>query len=211
MMNMIEELAKYKIIAILRKIPIEQIIPVVASLTMGGIRFLELTMNSPQAAHCISELRERFPDVFIGAGTVLNLDMAKEAIQAGAQFLISPNVDEQVIKLALEKEIDVWPGAMTPTEIVRAWEAGAQAIKLFPAEQLGSAYLKAIRAPLDHIPLIATGGINVENASSFLSAGAFAIGLGGQLTDPKLIQAGQYEQLTALAEKYVSIIRGDAS
>ena len=144
----------------------------------------------------------------IGAGTVLDLGQAKEAVAAGAEYIISPNLDEEVVYYGVEKGVDVWPGTMTPTEIVRAYKAGASAVKVFPLASLGVNYLKEIRAPLNHIPMIATGGVNLQNIRSVLDAGAVAVGLGGNLVNKQLIQEGKFDELAKLAQAFVSEAKG---
>jgi 2-dehydro-3-deoxyphosphogluconate aldolase/(4S)-4-hydroxy-2-oxoglutarate aldolase len=171
----------------------------------GGIQLLEMTLNTPGALEAIARWRERFGErAHIGAGTVLNTGMARDAIAAGAQFLIAPNLDEDVIVLGVDNGIDVWPGAMTPTEIVRAWKAGASAVKVFPSGTLGASFFREVRGPLNHIPLIATGGVTLENLPSFLGAGAVAVGAGGSLVDKTLIENGRFDELQALTQKYVA-------
>jgi 2-dehydro-3-deoxyphosphogluconate aldolase/(4S)-4-hydroxy-2-oxoglutarate aldolase len=144
----------------------------------------------------------------IGAGTVLNLEMAKEAADAGAEYILSPNLNEAVIYFAQERGIDVWPGTMTPTEIVRAYEAGAQAVKVFPMGSLGLNYLKEIRAPLNHIPMIATGGVDLHNIHEFLEAGAIAVGIGGNLIDKKHMQTGDFAAIEQRARAFVDKVKG---
>lgn len=208
-MKLLQTLANEKIIAIVRGISPSMADQAAEALRKGGIRLLEVTTNTEGAYEMVSRWREMFSgQMYIGVGTVLNLSMAKEAVAAGAEFLISPNLDETVIAYGMERGIDVWPGTMTPTEIVRAWNAGAQAVKVFPTGSLGIAYLKEIRAPLNHIPMIATGGVNLGNIADFIAAGAIGVGLGSNLVDKKLIEAGRFEELTAAAEKYVAAVKG---
>jgi 2-dehydro-3-deoxyphosphogluconate aldolase/(4S)-4-hydroxy-2-oxoglutarate aldolase len=202
-----KNLEKDKMIAIIRGLTAEQAGKTARALSQGGIRFLEVTMNTPGATSMIADWREEFNEaMYIGAGTVLDLGMAKEAIKAGAQFLVTPNTDAEVIEYALSREIEVFPGALTPTEIVTAWKLGARAVKLFPMASLGLQYLKEIRAPLDQIRLIPTGGVNLNNIAEFINAGAFACGLGSHLVDKNHIQAEQYEEITKLAAAYVAAV-----
>ncbi|MCQ6280750.1 bifunctional 4-hydroxy-2-oxoglutarate aldolase/2-dehydro-3-deoxy-phosphogluconate aldolase [Bacillus sp. EB600] len=141
----------------------------------------------------------------IGAGTVLNLKMAKEAIHAGAEYLISPNLDEEVLAYGLEQGVEVWPGTLTPTEIVRAYELGASAVKVFPIGSLGIKYIKDIRGPLNHIPMMVTGGVNLDK--EVLGNGAFAVGLGGNLVNNGLIHKGNFEQITQMAAAYTKLAK----
>jgi len=206
-LDLMKNLEKDKMIAIIRGLTAEQAGKTARALSQGGIRFLEVTMNTPGATSMIADWREEFNEaMYIGAGTVLDLGMAKEAIKAGAQFLVTPNTDAEVIEYALSREIEVFPGALTPTEIVTAWKLGARAVKLFPMASLGLQYLKEIRAPLDQIRLIPTGGVNLNNIAEFINAGAFACGLGSHLVDKNHIQAEQYEEITKLAAAYVAAV-----
>jgi 2-dehydro-3-deoxyphosphogluconate aldolase / (4S)-4-hydroxy-2-oxoglutarate aldolase len=175
----------------------------------GGIVFLEETLYTDGALNMISRFREKYEGrLRIGAGTVLDLGQAKEAIAAGAEYIISPNLDEEVIYYGVEQGVQVWPGTMTPTEIVRAYKAGASAVKVFPMGSLGINYLKEIRAPLNHIPMVATGGVNLQNINSVLDAGAIAVGLGGNLVDKQLVKDGKFNELTKLAQAFVAQAQG---
>ena len=207
MMSLLNQLEKDRMIAIIRGLTAEQAGKTARALSDGGIRFLEVTMNTQGATSMIADWRTEFNEaMYIGAGTVLDLGMAKEAIAAGAQFLVTPNTDAEVIEYALSRDIEVFPGALTPTEIVNAWKLGARAVKLFPMASLGLQYLKEIRGPLDQIRLIPTGGVSLNNINEFLNAGAFACGLGGHLIDKNRIQTGQYEEITKLAAAYVATV-----
>jgi 2-dehydro-3-deoxyphosphogluconate aldolase/(4S)-4-hydroxy-2-oxoglutarate aldolase len=200
MVDLLKELSESKIIAIVRGIPQTAADQTAEALLNGGIKFVEVTMNTDGAVDIISRWKENFEnDLFIGAGTVLDLEMAKQAVDAGAEYLITPNLDEEVIAFALENKVEIWPGTMTPTEVVRAWKAGATAVKIFPTGSLGSNYIKELQGPLSHIKMIATGGVNLNNIHEFFNAGAFAVGLGGNLVDKKFIEAGEFKQLTELA------------
>jgi 2-dehydro-3-deoxyphosphogluconate aldolase/(4S)-4-hydroxy-2-oxoglutarate aldolase len=205
--DVISQLERSKMIAIIRGFNAEQAGKTVRALSLGGIRFVEVTMNTPGATGMIADWRSEFNEtMYIGAGTVIDLGMAKEAIAAGAQFIVTPNTDAEVIEYALSRDIEVFPGAFTPTEIVHAWKLGARAVKLFPMASLGLQYLKEIRGPLDHIRLIPTGGVNLNNMADFIQAGAFACGLGSHLINKSLIQADQYEEISKLAEEYVAAV-----
>lgn len=202
---MLEQLEKHKIIAIMRGITGEAADRTVEALARGGIRFVEATMNTPGALDLIARWRRNYDGrLWIGAGTVLDVDMAKEALAAGAQFFVCPNTDPAVIEFARSREIGVFPGAMTPTEIVQAWRLGASAIKLFPSSSLGLPYFREIRAPLDQIPLIPTGGIHLDNIDEFMQAGAFAFGIGSRLADKAAIARGDFEAIAAGAAAYVA-------
>jgi 2-dehydro-3-deoxyphosphogluconate aldolase/(4S)-4-hydroxy-2-oxoglutarate aldolase len=208
-LTLIEQLKQAKIIAILRGISEETAVPIAQALADGGIIFLEVTLNTEGALDMIRRIKATFGHKLrIGAGTVLNLSMAKEAAAAGAEYILSPNLNEAVIYYGQEQGIDVWPGTMTPTEIVRAYEAGAPAVKVFPMGSLGISYLKEIRAPLNHIPMIATGGVDLHNINEFLDAGAIAVGLGGNLVDKKHVLAGDYAAVELRARLFVNQVKG---
>lgn len=206
--KILQALLQHKLVAIVRGISSQSADATGEALVAGGVRLLEVTMNTPDALGTVSRWRKIYAGrVHIGAGTVLNKAMAQGAIDAGAQFLLSPNLDEEVIRCGAERGIEVWPGVLTPTEIVRAHQAGAKAVKVFPASVFGARYFKELRGPLDHIPLIAVGGIDLENAADFLNAGAVAVGVGGNLVNKTLIESGQFEALTSLARQYVSAVK----
>ncbi|MEK0316513.1 bifunctional 4-hydroxy-2-oxoglutarate aldolase/2-dehydro-3-deoxy-phosphogluconate aldolase [Cohnella sp. 56] len=201
--ELMQSLAASKIVAIIRGIPEDKGDATAEALAEGGIVFLEVTLNTDGALGMISRFRERYAGrMRIGAGTVLDLAQAKEAAAAGAEYIISPNLDLEVVRFGVEQGIEVWPGTMTPTEIVAAYKAGASAVKVFPLGSLGVGYLKEIRAPLNHIPMVATGGVNLHNIRSVLDAGAVAVGLGGNLVDKKLVADGDFKALAQLARAY---------
>lgn len=207
--ELMQALSREKIVAIIRGISAESGDATAKALADGGIVFLEVTLNTDGALGMISRFRETYEGrLRIGAGTVLDLGQAKEAVAAGAEYIISPNLDEEVIYYGVEQGVQVWPGTMTPTEIVRAYKAGASAVKVFPMGSLGINYLKEIRAPLNHIPMVATGGVNLQNINSVLDAGAIAVGLGGNLVDKQLVKDGKFEELTKLARAFVSEVQG---
>ncbi len=202
---LLEELKAHKIIAILRGIEDKHADAAAEALIDGGIKFMEITLNTDGAFGMISRWQRKYGDkAYIGAGTVTNVQQAKEAVAAGARFLISPNVDEAVIDYAVRQDIAVWPGAMTPTEIVRAYEAGAAAVKLFPMASLGTGYLKEIKAPLNHIPIIATGGVDLDNFATYFEAGAAAVGMGSKLINLEWVRQGKLDQVRQRAEAFVA-------
>jgi 2-dehydro-3-deoxyphosphogluconate aldolase/(4S)-4-hydroxy-2-oxoglutarate aldolase len=177
------------IIAILRGHAPEAVQRIVDGLVDGGVTTVEVTLDSPHALRSIVALDDR-GDVIVGAGTVMDATGAEAAIDAGAAFLVAPDVNRAVIAAALDRGVPMLPGALTPTEIATAWEAGAAAVKLFPAVPLGPAYVAAMRGPLAGIPLVPTGGIDDANAAAFMAAGAVALGVGGWLTndpDPAVV------------------------
>ncbi|MBD8498402.1 bifunctional 4-hydroxy-2-oxoglutarate aldolase/2-dehydro-3-deoxy-phosphogluconate aldolase [Paenibacillus arenosi] len=202
------ELLHQRIVAIFRGYTGEAADEAAAALIRGGITLLEVTMNTDGAAAIVSRWRERFGEqVFIGAGTVIDEETAREALDSGAQFLITPNLDEKVIELAHSRGIDVWPGVLTPTEMVRAWKAGAPVLKLFPLGSLGSEYIREVRGPLGHIPLMATGGIDLHNVQQYWTAGASAFGLGSKLVRGDFIRAAAWQELEEHASEWVNTVR----
>lgn len=170
------------VLAILRRFTRDAMLRIVGALTESGVTALELTMDSPGMLDYFPDLRAEFPSVCIGIGTVIGSEQAHRALDAGASFLVSPHVDERVITLGVARNVPVFAGAATATEVVRAWEAGAAAVKLFPASVLTTETLHALREPLPYVPFIAVGGINNKNAKAFLDAGAFAVGIGSWLS-----------------------------
>jgi 2-dehydro-3-deoxyphosphogluconate aldolase / (4S)-4-hydroxy-2-oxoglutarate aldolase len=207
--ELMQSLSREKIVAIIRGISAESGDATAKALADGGIVFLEVTLNTDGALDMISRFRADYEGrLRIGAGTVLDLGQAKEAVAAGAEYIISPNLDEEVVYYGVEQGVEVWPGTMTPTEIVRAYKAGASAVKVFPMGSLGINYLKEIRAPLNHIPMVATGGVNLQNINSVLDAGAIAVGLGGNLVDKQLVKDGKFDELRKLAQAYVNEVQG---
>ncbi|MEV8360362.1 bifunctional 4-hydroxy-2-oxoglutarate aldolase/2-dehydro-3-deoxy-phosphogluconate aldolase [Microbacterium sp. NPDC076895] len=196
-------LQETRIIAILRATDASRAEAVVHTLIENGVRCLELTMTTAGALDVIRRLASQLPDdIDLGMGTVLNADHVDLASNAGARFVVSPDVSTEVIKAANSVGLASYPGALTPTEIVTAWNAGASAVKLFPGGALGIEYLRALRAPLPDIPLIPTGAVDVENVDAWLRAGASAVGLGGSLIGDAMTPNGD---LTALARRTRSV------
>ena len=180
-----EQLVTSGLMAIIRATSAEAAEASALSLARTGVRMLEISFTTPGAAGAIGRVREALPaGVLVGAGTVLDWDDASTALAHNAQFLVSPGFDPAVAELALEAGAGYYPGAMTPTEVLTAWRAGATAVKVFPVGTLGVAYFSALREPLPDIKLLAVGGVSVAHAPAFLSAGAVAVGLGGALWAP---------------------------
>lgn len=205
---LLERLQQERIVAIFRGIEDQHADQAAEALLNGGITMMEVTMNTAGATGMISRWREQYGEkAAIGAGTVLDLEMAQEAVAAGAEFLISPNLDEAVIDYGLKKGVSVWPGVMTPTEIVRAWKAGAEAVKIFPMGTLGWKYLAEIRAPLDRIPMLATGGVDLDNLGDYFKAGACAVGMGSKLVNLDWARTGRFDLLTARAKQFVDAVK----
>jgi 2-dehydro-3-deoxyphosphogluconate aldolase/(4S)-4-hydroxy-2-oxoglutarate aldolase len=175
----------------------------------GGIPILEITMTVPGAVGIIKQLRKRYGDkVLLGAGTVLDSEAAGQCIRAGAQFIVSPSFDVDTLDLCRKRRVAMFPGALTPTEIFNAWQAGADAVKVFPCSAVGGpAYLRALRAPFPEIKLIPTGGVSLLTAQEFIVAGAWALGVGTDLVPSKAIGVDEREAVTTTAGNYLSAIR----
>jgi len=177
------------------------------SITEAGIPILELTMTVPGAVELISDLSRNNPEVIIGAGTILDLETAHRCLDAGAHFLTSPGLDLRIVEFALEQNVVVIPGALTPTEVMMASNAGSDFVKIFPCSQLGGArYIKALKEPFPHVPLIASGGVNQETAADFILAGAIALGVGGALIPHESIELRQPHRIHELAWRFVAIV-----
>lgn len=190
----LELLKETRIIAIIRGVERERILHVAEALWEGGIRVMEVTLNTVGAFYMIKDLQKEFgKKCFIGAGTVLDTQDAKAATEAGASFFVTPNTDKKVIEYAVDEDIPIFPGALTPTEIVRAWKAGATAVKIFPTSSLGATYVNELAGPLGHIPMLAFGGINAGNAADFIRAGCRGIGVGSAVANLEQISKGNYE------------------
>ena len=171
------------------------------SVASAGIRLIEITWSTPQAAELIEQLAGELPDCIVGTGTLLNLKQMQQAVRAGAEFLFSPHIDQGIIQAAIRQNLPVIPGALTPTEIVTAWTQGATCVKVFPIQAVGGAgYIKSLQGPLGHIPLIPTGGVTVENAAEFLEAGAIAIGLSSELFPKHLVISEDWDSIARRTE-----------
>lgn len=206
-MTTLSQITVHKIVAILRGIQADDVLKIAGALCDGGVKIIEVTLNSPNALLAIEQLNSAYGNqLLVGAGTVLNISDAKAAIAAGAKFLISPNVDIAVIRAAKDAGILSIPGAFTPTEIITAHNNGADIVKVFPAPD--AAYIKNILAPLNYIKLMPTGGINLANIKSFKDAGATAFGIGSSLVNNQSIIDETYlQQLTIKAGNFIAAIR----
>jgi 2-dehydro-3-deoxyphosphogluconate aldolase/(4S)-4-hydroxy-2-oxoglutarate aldolase len=175
----------------------------------GGIRIVEITMTVPGALDVIRELAKNCAsDVLIGAGTVLNPEAARRCLDAGAQFLVSPGLNLQTIELAVREGKLIMAGALTPTEVITAWEAGADLVKVFPCGQVGGAkYIKALKGPLPQVPLVPTGGVNLSTAAEFIEAGAAALGIGGELVQADALKSNNPEIIVENARKFLAIVK----
>jgi 2-dehydro-3-deoxyphosphogluconate aldolase / (4S)-4-hydroxy-2-oxoglutarate aldolase len=197
------------LIPVVRAESADQAMRAVAAIKAGGVGVLEVTMTVPGAIGVIKELTAAFGDeALIGAGTVLDPETARACIEAGAQFIVSPALNEKTIAFCRDNDVAVFPGALTPTEVVRAWNAGADAVKVFPAGAVGGAsYLKALKAPLPQIELVPTGGVSLKTAADFIKAGAMALGVGADLVDPRALREGREELITERARQFLEIVR----
>jgi len=205
LMNKIQEVGA---VLVVRAETQEEALEGVRAVVAGGLKAVEVTFTVPGAPGVIREIKRVMGDqVLLGAGTVLHPEDAEDAVDAGAQYLIAPNTDEKVIGMAKRLKVAVFPGAYTPTEVVRAWDLGADAVKIFPASVGGPAYIKALRGPLPHIPFIPTGGVDEHNVGEFLKAGAFAVGAGGSLFDAKKLKARDWNGLTETARRFMAAVR----
>lgn len=196
------------VVAVIRADSGERLVEVAAALLEGGVDVLEVTYTVPQASDVIRRVVTAHGDrALIGAGTVLDVATAEEAIRAGAQFVVSPCVNREVIRLCRRNETLVMPGAFTPTEVVAAWDAGADIVKIFPCDSVGPRHLKALRAPLPHIRMMPTGGVNLENAADFIRAGACALGVGGSLVKKSAVEKGDLRTIRQLAQQFVDVVQ----
>jgi 2-dehydro-3-deoxyphosphogluconate aldolase/(4S)-4-hydroxy-2-oxoglutarate aldolase len=180
----------------------------VEAVSGGGIPIVEITMEVPNALDVIADLVRHTPDLIVGAGTVLSLDMARRCVDAGATFLTSPGLDLQIVEFALKNGTLAIPGALTPTEVLTAWRAGADFVKVFPCAWIGAdAYIRALKMPLPDARLIAAGGVNQQTAASYIIAGASAIGVGTELIPKAAIQRRQASRLHELAHRFAGIVQ----
>lgn len=195
------------IIPVLRASSVDDAIAIADAVVAGGIATLEVTMTIPNALSVMRNVQRRFPDALIGAGTVMNPEQANACMDEGAQFVVSPALNLATIEACQRRSIAVFPGALTPTEIAAAWQAGGDAIKVFPASAMGGAsYLKSLQGPLPQIRVIPTGGVSTQTAAEFLRAGAFALGVGGDLCDSAAIAQGNAAKIMDTARRYVAIV-----
>ena len=178
------------------------------AVSRGGIPIVEITMTIPGALNVISHLVKRAPNMIVGAGDVFDSEVARECIDAGAMFLTSPGFDHRIVEFALGASVVVLPGALTPTEVTRAWKSGADFVKVFPCALVGGEnYIRALKAPFPTLPLIAAGGVNQQNAASFILAGASALGIGGELIPKEAIRLRQADRIFTLAHRFVKFVQ----
>ncbi|MEK4510504.1 bifunctional 4-hydroxy-2-oxoglutarate aldolase/2-dehydro-3-deoxy-phosphogluconate aldolase [Paenibacillus sp. FSL K6-2524] len=196
------------VIAVVRRPPFDQAVLITDALVAGGVQALEITVDTDRAFELITLLKDRYKDrVLVGAGTVLNAEVAMTAIEAGADFIFSPILDEETVKVTIRSNCISIPGVMTPTEIVTGYQYGADMLKIFPGSSLGVNYIKELSAPLGHIPMMPTGGVTLENVGQFIKAGSVAVGLGGSLIDKKAVEEEQYDVITSRAQQFIKEIQ----
>jgi 2-dehydro-3-deoxyphosphogluconate aldolase/(4S)-4-hydroxy-2-oxoglutarate aldolase len=207
-LQVLREIESSGVVAVIRMQKADQLRAVIDALLEGGVRALELTMTVPGAIGLIEELAKDLPGEFqLGAGTVLDPETARQVILAGAKYIVAPTLNLDVITMCHRYDVAIMPGCFTPTEILTAWQAGADLIKVFPATALGPAYFKDVRAPLPQVRLMPTGGVTMENAGEWIKAGAVAIGVGSALVDTKAIAAGNFAQITKNAKSLIDSVR----
>jgi len=204
----LQDIINCGVVAIVRVASAQEAVEVCGAIAKGGVKPIEITMTVPGAIDAIKELKGTMEDnVLLGAGTVLDPETARAVILAGAEFVVCPTLNLEVIKLCRRYSKIVIPGAFTPTEILTAWEAGADIVKVFPATVGGPRYLRDIKGPLPQIRLMPTGGVNVENTPDFIRAGAVAVAVGTSLVDKKAVSEGKYDIITENAKKFVEAVK----
>lgn len=206
--NDLQRVMDLGVVAILRSDRSETLIDVAETLLAAGVNVIEVTFTVPAAHQVIEKAAAKLGDrVLLGAGTVLDPETARIAILSGAQFIVAPNTNTDVIEMCRRYDKLAMPGALTPTEIVTAWQAGADVVKIFPSEVTGPRYLKALKGPLPQVRMMPTGGVTLETAADYLKAGACALGMGGTMMDPKAIAAGEFKKIEATAKQLLEIVR----
>jgi 2-dehydro-3-deoxyphosphogluconate aldolase/(4S)-4-hydroxy-2-oxoglutarate aldolase len=207
--EVVQRIRTIGVIPVVRASSADEAIQVVEAITAGGLPLLEITMTVPGAVTVIAELTKRFGDrAIVGAGTVLDPEIARACVAAGAHFIVSPGLNLETIAACRELEVAVIPGALTPTEIVTAWNAGADLVKVFPAGAVGGAsYIKSLKAPLPQIELVPTGGVTLTTVAGFIAGGAAAVGVGADLVALEAIRTGRPEKVTQAARAYLEAVR----
>lgn len=204
--DLLQQLLATKIIAIIRLSNSEPVFELAQALFRGGVKAIEVTMGTPNALEEIHKLSQ-IEGVIPGVGSVIDPQTAKAAIEAGAQFIVTPVSKPEVIRMAHQLDKPILSGAMTPTEILQAYEWGADIVKLFPAANLGATYFKAVKAPIPHVPIMPTGGITVENAADWIANGAVCLGVGSTLVNQNLISQRDYKSITSAAKAMTEAVK----
>jgi 2-dehydro-3-deoxyphosphogluconate aldolase/(4S)-4-hydroxy-2-oxoglutarate aldolase len=196
------------LVAVVRSPDSQQLVEACRALADGGVSVVEITMSVPDALDVLRRVRGALGDrVLLGAGTILDPETARAALLAGAEYVVAPTLNLDVIRVCQRYSKLVMPGAFTPTEILTAWEAGADVVKVFPADAVGPAFIKAVRAPLPQVRLMPTGGVDLTMAAAFLKAGACCLGVGGQLVEPKAVAERNFDRIRDLARQYVAVVQ----
>jgi 2-dehydro-3-deoxyphosphogluconate aldolase/(4S)-4-hydroxy-2-oxoglutarate aldolase len=207
--KILQRLGECRLVSIVRGVNEKDAIPTAEALCRGGIYAVEITMNTTGALRMIEVIKAAYGDrMIIGAGTVLDSENAANAINAGADFILSPTLSTKVIEICNRYSKLAVPGVLTPTEILTAWEAGAQLVKVFPARVFGPKYIKDIKGPLPQVEIMPVGGVTLENASDFMNNGAYALGIGTALVNPKWTNQGDFEKVTQAAAAFVNAVNG---
>ena len=207
--SILSRIIEIGVVPVVRTTSAEAAIKSIEAIHRGGILVAEITMTVPGAIRALEKIADQFGDkIILGAGTVLDPETARACMLAGAQFFVTPNLNLATIEMAKRYSKAIFPGALTPTEVLAAWQAGADAVKVFPCGAMGGAkYIRALRGPFPQIEMIPTGGVNLETTGDFLKAGACAVAVGGELIDPKSIQEGKYEVFEERAKQYLAAVR----
>jgi 2-dehydro-3-deoxyphosphogluconate aldolase/(4S)-4-hydroxy-2-oxoglutarate aldolase len=210
-LDSLAKILKNRIVAVVRADDGSMLVDIAEALVAGGIDIVEATFTTPMAHRVLETMADRLGDrILLGAGTVLDSETARIAILSGADFVVSPTVDLGVIELCRRYDKVVIPGALTPTEMLTAWQAGADLVKLFPSDLTGPGYIKTVHGPLPQVRIIPSGGVTLENAADFLRAGACAVGAAGSLIEPEAIKTGDMKRIETMAKKFVAAIAGVA-
>lgn len=210
--EVLKKIAEIGLVPVIRAESKEEAVRVIDAIAAGGLPIVEVTMTVPGAVSIIDAIHRRDPSVVVGAGTVLDPETARACILAGAQFIVSPALNLRTIEICRRYSVAVMPGALTPTEVVTAWEAGADVVKIFPCGAMGGAsYIKSLKAPFPQIPLMPTGGVSLKTAGDFIRAGSLALGVGADLVDANAIREGDWSTLatavTVRAREYVKLVQ----
>jgi 2-dehydro-3-deoxyphosphogluconate aldolase/(4S)-4-hydroxy-2-oxoglutarate aldolase len=202
----LSRIADSGVVAVLRGVDADQLVAIAEALQAGGVDVVEITADTPAVTDLIGTLTGTFDDLVVGTGTVLDAETAQATIAAGASFVVSPSLHEDVVETCNRYGVVCAPGVMTPTEAIRGYEAGADFVKVFPAKTVGPAHLGAMQGPLGQIPMLPTGGVGPDNAGDYIEAGAFAIGAGGALVDYEAAARGDYEVITETAREFTRVV-----
>ncbi len=202
----LSRIADSGVVAVLRGVDADQLVAIAEALQAGGVDVVEITADTPAVTDLIETLTDTFDDLVVGTGTVLDAETAQSTIAAGAAFVVSPSLHEDVIETCNRYGVVCAPGVMTPTEAIRGYEAGADFVKVFPAKTVGPDHLAAMKGPLGQIPLMPTGGVGPTNAGEYVEAGAFAVGAGGALVDYEAAARGDYEVITETAREFTRVV-----